>query len=69
MIQALIVKTIIGQVMKAIERADDNRIARSHNKRLKALEKIAHKQADFICMKCVCKAKRVEKPKKGRKKK
>ena len=61
MIQGMILKVIIKQVMKAIEKADDKRIARSHHKRIEALEKDSHPQADWICMKCGCKAKRVKK--------
>jgi rubrerythrin len=61
MIQGMIIKGVIKQVMKAIEKADDNRIARSHNKRLKALEKDSHPQADWVCMECGCNAKKVNK--------
>ena len=68
MLQGLIIKTIIKQVMKAIEKADDKRIARTHHKRLKKLEKIAHEPSDWVCLECGCKAKKLEKPKKRRKK-
>ena len=61
MIQGLVVKVLIKQIMKAIEKADDNRIAKSHDKRLKALEKDSHPQADWVCMKCGCNAKKVNK--------
>jgi hypothetical protein len=64
MIQAMLIKAIIGQVMKAIEKADDKRIASSHDKRIKKLEKIAHSPSDWICMECGCKAKKVKKGKK-----
>ena len=50
--------------MKAIEKADDKRIASSHDKRIKKLEKIAHSPSDWICMECGCKAKKVKKRKK-----
>ena len=50
-----------------LEKADDKRIARSHHKRLKALEKNSHPEADWVCLKCGCKARKVEKPKKRRK--
>ena len=62
MIQAIIVKAIIGKVMSAIEKADDKRIASSHDKIIKALEKDSHPRADWICMDCGCKAKKLEKP-------
>tara|TARA_R100000781_G_scaffold112919_1_gene80623 strand:- start:4815 stop:5024 length:210 start_codon:yes stop_codon:yes gene_type:complete len=66
--QKMLVSFIIKQVMKAIEKASDKQIASGHEKRIKALEKIAHPRADFICMKCGCKAKRVEKVTKKRRK-
>ena len=65
----MILKMIIGKVMQAIEKADDKRIAKSHHKRLKALEKDSHPRADWICMDCGCKAKKVVKPKRRRKRK
>ena len=39
----------------------------NHEKRIKLLEKYSHRQADFVCMDCGCKAKRVDKIKKRRK--
>jgi hypothetical protein len=39
MLQAIIAKTILKQVMKAIEKASDKRIARTHDKRITDLEK------------------------------
>lgn len=63
MIPAMLMKVIIGQVMKAIEKASDKRIASNHEKRIKLLEKHSHRQADFICMDCGCKAKRTVKTK------
>lgn len=42
MLQALLVKTIINQVMKAVEKASDKRIARTHDKRIGELEKNSH---------------------------
>ena len=39
MIQGLIVKFLYKKIMQAIEKADDKRIARSHNNRLDELEK------------------------------
>lgn len=70
MIQAIIVKAVIGKIMDAIEKADDKRIASNHEKRIKKLEKNSHPRADWICMDCGCKAKKIEKPikkKKGKK--
>ena len=62
MIQGMIIKMVIKQVMKAIEKADDKRIASNHEKRIKKLEKDSHPRADWICMDCGCKAKKVTKP-------
>ena len=39
MIPGFIIKVIIKQVMKAIEKASDKRIASNHEKRIKKLEK------------------------------
>lgn len=66
MIQGILIKTVINQVMKAIEKADDKKIARSLHNRIKKLEEMAHPQADFVCTDCGCKAKR--KPNKKRRK-
>ena len=56
MLQAILIKTIIGKVMDAIEKADDKRIARSLHKRIKALEKDSHPPQEYICCKkCGCK--------------
>ena len=66
MIQAIIVKAVIGKIMDAIEKADDKRIASNHDARITKLEKMAHPQADWICLECKCKATRKELPtKKG----
>ena len=62
MIPGLIVKFLLKKIMEAIEKADDKRIARSHDNRLKALEKDSHPLADWICLECGCNAKRKEKP-------
>jgi len=61
MIQALVVKLVINKVMDAIEKADDKRIAKTHDKRIKKLEKIAHEPSDWVCLECGCKAKKKEK--------
>ena len=68
MIQGLIVKFLLKKIMEAIEKADDKRIARSHHKRLKALEKDSHPISDWVCLKCGCNAKRKETPRMKRKK-
>ena len=56
MLQAILIKTIIGKVMDAIEKADDKKIAKSLHKRIKALEKNSHPPQEYICCKkCGCK--------------
>ena len=56
MLQAILIKTIIGKVMDAIEKADDKKIARSLHKRIKALEKNSHPPQEYVCCKkCGCK--------------
>lgn len=54
----MLIKLVVGQVMKAIEKASDKRIASDHDKRISKLEKLAHPQADFVCVECGCQAKR-----------
>ena len=66
MLQGILIKTVINQVMKAVEKADDKKIARSLHDRITKLEKMAHPQAEFVCTECGCKAKR--KPNKKRRK-
>ena len=66
MLQAILVKTVIGKVMEAIEKADDKRIAKSLHKRISKLEKLAHAPAEFVCTSCGCKAKRKENKKRRR---
>jgi hypothetical protein len=51
----MVVKVIINQVMKAIEKADDKKIASNHEKRIKKLEKNSHPAQEYICCrKCGC---------------
>ena len=56
MLQGILVKTVITQVMKAIEKADDKKIARSLHERIKKLEELAHEPRDFVTCDC-CKKK------------
>ena len=56
MIQGLVLKAIIGAVMKAIEKAPDKKIARNHEKRIKALEKDSHPKRNIEC-ECKCQKK------------
>ena len=53
---------ITKAIIRVVEKADDRRIAKSLHKRIKKLEKESHPRADWICMDCGCKAKKVEKP-------
>ena len=58
MLQGLATKVIINQVIKALEKVSDKRIASDHEKRIMKLEKMAHAPADFVCTECGSKAKR-----------
>ena len=69
MIQILIAKVIGKTIMRVIEKANDDRIAKSHHKRLKALEKDSHPRADWVCLDCNCKATRKEIPTRRKRKK
>ena len=65
MLQAMLLKTIINQVMKSIEKASDKRIASNHEKRINKLEKDSHPPQEYICCrKCGCE---IAKTKKGEK--
>ncbi len=67
MIWKLIAKKIgVSAITKMMERRAIKKI-QDHEKRIKLLEKYSHRQADFICMKCGCKARRIDKIKKRRK--
>ena len=59
--QKMLLKVVVNQVMKAIEKASDKRIASDHEKRIVKLEKLAHPQAEFVCVECGCQAKRITK--------
>jgi hypothetical protein len=52
MIQALVIKTIIKAVMKMIIKEDDSVLASNHEKRIKALEEMAHPKKELICKCC-----------------
>lgn len=52
MIQALVVKAVIKAVMRRIIKQDDSIIASGHEKRIKALEEMAHPKKDLVCKCC-----------------
>jgi hypothetical protein len=52
MMQALIIKTVIKAVIKMIIKEDDSVLASNHEKRIKALEKMAHPKKELICKCC-----------------
>ena len=68
MIAGLIVNILSKKIFEAIEKADDKRIARSHDKRLTVLEKDSHPRSDWVCLECGCNAKKKEIPTKKRRK-
>ena len=81
MIPAFVVKKIAGAIItKVMEKRSIKKMQKyveepnDADKRIDALElkvmyleKFSHEQADFVCTKCGCKAKRVSKNKKRRK--
>ena len=67
MIWKFIAKKVgISAITKMMERRAIKKI-QDHDKRIKLLEKYSHRQADFVCMKCGCKGRRIDKIKKRRK--
>ena len=58
MVQKLIIKAVIKAVMKMIIKEDDSVLASGHEKRIKALEKMAHPKKELFC-KC-CKNKEIK---------
>jgi hypothetical protein len=55
MIQGMVIKVIMKQVIKAIQKMDDKKLASNHEKRLEALEKNSHPSQEYICCKkCGC---------------
>ena len=96
MIQGMFWKWVFKKIWGLIKDANDDRMAKSHHKRIKALEKQmkpiqkntnnslkytedlekevailkkdSHPQSDWICLECSCKAKKVEKPTRKRRK-
>ena len=58
MVQKLIIQAVIKAVMKMIIKEDDSVLASGHEKRIKALEKMAHPKKDLVC-KC-CKNKEIK---------
>jgi len=82
-LQTMVVKLIFNAIMKKInEKHNLNKIDKYVNQdneldikvkamddRLAVLEKDSHPRADWICMECGCKAKKIEKPIKRKRKK
>ena len=53
--QKMLINLVLKQVMKAIEKASDKRIASSHDKRIKKLEENSHPSQEYVCCKkCGC---------------
>ena len=69
MVQGIFWKWVFKKIWGLIKDANDDRMAKSHHKRIKALEKTSHPQADWICLECGCKAKKKETPTKRRRRK
>ena len=56
----MLLKVVVKQVMKAVQKMDDEKLARSLHDRIEKLEKIAHEPKDFVTCNC-CKKKLKEK--------
>ena len=97
MIQGIFWKWVFKKIWGLIKDANDDRMAKSHHKRIKALEKQmkqiqkntnnslkytedlekevailrkdSHPRSDWICLECGCKAKKVEKATKRKRRK
>ena len=52
MIQGLVLKMVIQAVIKAVKKTPDKLIASSHEKRIKALEEVAHPKKELVCKCC-----------------
>ena len=52
MIQGLVLKAVINAVIKAIKKTPDKLIAKDHEKRILALEKLAHPKKELVCKCC-----------------
>ena len=68
MIQGLAIKILFKTISKIVEKIDDNKIARNHDKRLKVLEKNSHPSQECICCKkCGCEITKTKMKKKTKK--
>ncbi len=52
MIQGMVLKMVISAVVKAIKKTPDKLIASNHEKRIKALEELAHPKKELVCKCC-----------------
>jgi hypothetical protein len=52
MIQGLVLKMVIQAVIKAVKKTPDKLIASNHEKRIKALEEVAHPKKELVCKCC-----------------
>jgi hypothetical protein len=52
MIQGMVLKMVIQAVVKAIKKTPDKLIASDHEKRIQALEKVAHPKKELVCKCC-----------------
>ena len=52
MIQGMVLKMVIQAVVKAIKKTPDKLIASDHEKRIQALEKMAHPKKELVCKCC-----------------
>ena len=52
MIQGMVLKMIVSAAVKAIRKTPDKLIASDHEKRIEALEELAHPKKELICKCC-----------------
>ena len=61
MIQGMVVKLIIKQVMKAVQKMDDKKLARTLHDRIEKLEKNSHPPQEYVSYKkCGCEIDKVK---------
>jgi len=52
MMQAMVLKMIVSAAVKAIRKTPDKLIASDHEKRIEALEELAHPKKELVCKCC-----------------
>tara|TARA_R110002012_G_C11339992_1_gene578185 strand:- start:300 stop:497 length:198 start_codon:yes stop_codon:yes gene_type:complete len=51
----MLIKVVMKQVVKAVQKMDDKKLASDHEKRIEKLEKNSHPPQEYVCCKdCGC---------------